>query len=86
MYYVYLIRSDSLNKNYIGQTDDLRRRMGEHLAGESKWTKRAKDWRLVYYEAFTSRKLAMNRERKLKAGARGYQELIKRVFEESGEG
>ena len=86
MYYVYLIRSDNLNKNYIGQTNDLRRRIDEHLKGESKWTKRANDWRLVYYEAFTSRKLAVNRERKLKSNARGYQELVKRVFEESGEG
>ena len=86
MYYVYLIRSESLDQFYIGQTDDLRRRIEQHQKGESEWTKRAEDWRLVYYEAFTSRKLAIIRERKLKTHARGYQELVKRVFEKSGEG
>jgi len=86
MFYVYVIRSDKLDQNYIGQTDDLKRRITEHMKGESHWTKRAKDWRLVYYEAYTSRKLAINRERQLKRHARGCQELMKRVFEKSGEG
>jgi putative endonuclease len=86
MYYVYLIRSDKLEKNYVGHTDDLKKRVNEHKNGESKWTKRADDWRLVYYEAYTSRELATNRESKLKNHARGYQELVKRVFERSGEG
>ena len=86
MYYIYLIRSENLDQFYIGQTDDLRRRVEQHQNGESRWTKRADDWRLVYYEAYTSRKLAIIRERKLKNHARGYQELVKRVFEKSGEG
>ena len=86
MYYIYLIRSENLDQFYIGQTDDLRRRVEQHQNGESRWTKRADDWRLVYYEAYTSRKLAIIREQKLKNHACGYQELVKRVFEKSGEG
>ena len=86
MFHVYLIRSKNLGQFYIGQTDDLKRRITEHNSGESKWTKKTNDWELVYYEAFTSRKLAMNREQKLKHHARGKQELLKRVIEESGEG
>ena len=86
MYYVYLIHSKTLGQYYIGQTNDLRRRLLEHNSGESKWTSRANDWKLIYYEAFTSRSLAMNREHKLKHHARGRQELLKRVIEKSGEG
>ena len=86
MYYVYLIRSETLGQYYIGQTNDLRRRLQEHNSGESNWTSRAKDWKLIYYEAFTSRNLAMKREYKLKHNSRGKQELLKRVIEKSGEG
>ena len=86
MYYVYLIRSKNIGQYYIGQTNDLRRRLSEHNSGESKWTSKTNDWELIYYEAFTSRKMAVKREYKLKHNSRGKQELLKRVIEESGEG
>ena len=86
MFYVYLLHSNQLNQYYVGQTDDLRRRLSEHKTGLSGHTSKTSDWTLVYYEAYTSRKLAMARERRLKAHARGYQELLKRAIEKSGEG
>lgn len=86
MFYVYLIRSNQLDQYYIGQTNDLRRRIEEHKTGMSKYTSRTNDWTLLYYEAYTSRKLAMKRELCLKPRARSFQELIKRVIDESGEG
>ena len=86
MFYVYVIYSEHLDLYYIGQTDDLKRRFAEHKTGKSTYTSQTTDWRLVYYEAYTSRKLAMNRERKLKPRARAFQELIKRMVDKSGEG
>ena len=86
MFYVYLIRSNQLDQYYIGQTNDLKRRVEEHKTGKSNYTSRANDWVLLYYEAYTSRRLAMKRESSLKPRARSFQELIKRVVDESGEG
>ena len=86
MFYVYIIWSDKLGLYYIGQTNDLSRRFNEHKTGLSKFTSLSDDWKLVYYEAYTSRKLAMNRETKLKPRARAFQELIKRIVDKSGEG
>ena len=86
MFYVYVIHSNLLDQYYIGQTNDLRRRIDEHKTGKSKYTKRIDDWELIYYEAYTSRSLAMKREKRLKPRARSFQELIKRIVDESGEG
>jgi len=79
MFYVYLIESKKLDVIYIGQTDDLRRRFREHKTGHSRYTSRADDWELLYYEAYTSRSLAMKRESQLKRKAKGFRELLKRV-------
>ncbi len=64
MYYVYALKGPK--QFYIGSTNDLRRRFAEHERGESKSTKNRGPWRLVYYEASTSRTDAIIRERYLK--------------------
>jgi putative endonuclease len=86
MFYVYVLHSEHLGQYYVGQTSDLRRRFKQHKTGESIYTKRSHDWNLVYYEAYTSRSLAMKRESRLKPRSRAFQELIKRIVDESGEG
>ena len=86
MYYVYIIHSKILNQYYIGQTNDLKRRIIEHKNGKSKSTSRTGDWKLVYYEAFTSRSLAMRRENKLKPRSKAFTELLKRIIDKNGEG
>lgn len=79
MYYVYLLQSLINQKIYIGYTNDLKRRFKEHNNGESKSTRRYKPWKLIYYEAFSAKKDAMIRERKLKNHGKGLNELIKRL-------
>ena len=64
MNYVYVIVNE-VNKIYIGYTKDLRNRMKEHNDGKNRSTKNHR-WRLAYYEAFSSRLDALERERKLK--------------------
>lgn len=79
MYYVYLLRSKKTGTFYIGSTADLKRRFHQHNQGMNTSTKSGVPWELVYYEAFTTKALAQERERKLKRYGRGLVELKKRL-------
>ena len=81
MYYVYIILSDKLKKKYIGSTGDLRGRFKEHNSGKSNYTAKGIPWKLIYYEAFLSKKDAITEERFLKSG-KG-RERIKYLFNRS---
>ena len=66
MYYVYLLLSEEGGK-YIGYTCDLRRRVKEHQRGENRYTaQRGRGWKLIYYEAYPTKEMALKRERTLK--------------------
>lgn len=72
MFYVYLIKSISHpEQKYIGQTDDLKRRLKQHNAGCSIHTAKYKPWELVNYFAFNSKDAALEFEQYLKTGS-GY--------------
>ena len=79
MFYVYLLRSDKNDKFYIGYSSDLRQRLQQHNQGQNISTKSGIPWQLVYYEAFQTKALAMERERKLKRYGKGLVELKKRL-------
>ncbi len=67
-YVVYVLYSDRYNKIYVGQTEDLCRRIIEHNEGIlSKYTKRYKPWRVIYTEEHESRSEALKREKQLKS-------------------
>ncbi|MBU0963539.1 GIY-YIG nuclease family protein [Patescibacteria group bacterium] len=68
MYYIYIIFSKKLNKKYIGFTNNVNRRLEQHKSGKSKFTSKAKDWNLIYYEAFLTKKDAYSEEKFLKSG------------------
>ena len=73
MHYVYALWSSRQKKFYIGQTNDLKRRIAEHKNGKTQTTDRLANWKLVYYEACLSKKDAEHRERQLKTGfGRGF--------------
>jgi putative endonuclease len=79
MYYVYLLKLENTKKNfYIGCTSDLRRRMKEHRIGNTQTTK-GKNPKLIYYEAFISKKLALKREEGLKVSGSVYNALLRRL-------
>lgn len=72
MFYVYLIKSISNpEQKYIGQTDDLKKRLRQHNAGYSIHTAKYRPWVLVNYIAFTSKDAALGFEQYLKTGS-GY--------------
>ena len=70
MFYVYLIKSISHpEQKYIGQTDDLKKRLKQHNAGYSIHTAKYKPWELVNYFAFISKDAALEFEQYLKTGS-----------------
>ena len=70
MYYVYLMFSISMpDQRYTGYTADLKRRIGAHNAGQSKYTAKYAPWRLVCYHAFADKQVAQRFEAYLKTGS-----------------
>ena len=66
MFYVYTLLS-TVNKDlYIGYSVNLKRRFFEHNNGNVKATKAYRPWKLIYYEAYGSKKDATKREKQLK--------------------
>ena len=66
MYYVYLLRSLTTSQLYLGWTTDLRRRLCEHEAGTSRYTRSRGPYELIYFEAYMHRAEAVAREASLK--------------------
>ncbi|MEE9465011.1 MAG: GIY-YIG nuclease family protein [Candidatus Neomarinimicrobiota bacterium] len=65
---VYVIRSRERD-TYVGITDDLTRRLHEHNAGYSRYTRKGADWEVIYSEEVSNRREARNREKYLKSHA-----------------
>ncbi len=70
MYYVYILRRFDNQQTYIGYTNNLKRRLGEH---------RLKKPELVYYEAYSDKRDAEERERKLKQRGQTVRRLKERL-------
>jgi putative endonuclease len=65
-FFVYIIFSASLDKYYVGYTSDLEKRLLEHNDGISVFTSKTSDWSLKYSEPYSTRDLAMKREKDIK--------------------
>ncbi|MEL7006864.1 MAG: GIY-YIG nuclease family protein [Bacteroidota bacterium] len=65
-FYVYIIYSPSKNRYYIGQTDNLNRRLEDHRNSRSGFTKGIKDWELKWSYEVSDRSEAMTLESKIK--------------------
>jgi putative endonuclease len=76
-YYVYIMTNYSKTVLYIGVTNDLSRRVGEHNNGFVKgFTQRYKCYYLIYYECFTDVNMAIQREKELKGWTREKKEEL----------
>jgi len=65
------------NSFYIGHTDDLEKRMAEHVSGYGcVYTSKRLPVQLVYAEAFSSRDEAFVAERKIKKWTRSKKEAL----------
>jgi len=69
--YVYILTNKNKTTLYIGVTNDLSRRIQEHLDGKGGvFTAKYKVHFLIYYEEFTDINLAIEREKQLKKWGR----------------
>ena len=77
-YYVYILRTSS-NTLYIGQTNNLEKRLQEHRNKASKSAKYVRffsSFELVYTEKFPTRHEVMKREWQLKQWSRAKKEAL----------
>jgi len=83
-YYVYILASKRNGTLYIGVTNDLSQRLGEHRDGlVPGFTKRYGVTRLVYYEIFDDIHVAIHRETQMKKYKREWKlNLIQKNNEE----
>ena len=80
-YAVYILENVLSAMYYIGQTENLEKRLKEHNEGKSGFTGRINgEWVLVYKEEFSDRSVAMKRERFLKKQRN--RSFYKRLIEE----
>ncbi len=79
MFYVYVLQSLINGELYVGSTNNLKVRFLQHNQGKVFSTKRYIPWKLIYYEAYMTEKLARVRESKLKNHGNSIRELKKRI-------
>lgn len=68
MYYVYILESLKDNRLYIGYTNSIRRRVGDHNLGKVQATRFRRPFKLIYYEAYINQQDATEREKYFKTG------------------
>jgi putative endonuclease len=66
IFHVYILRSQSTGQFYVGQTENLTKRVFEHNNNRTPSIKNRGLWELVHAEAFDSRAEAMRRGRQIK--------------------
>ena len=79
--FVYILTNSGNRVLYTGVTNNIYRRVLEHKYGRySSFTNRYRVTKLVYYEVFGDIRLAIHREKQIKAGSRKNKlELIAKV-------
>ena len=65
-YFVYVLYSASLNRFYIGQTNNMKARLERHNTSDGFYTSRGKPWELIWSCKKPTRSDAVKLERKLK--------------------
>jgi len=66
---VYALFDESLSEIYVSMTNDLERRLTEHKRGQSSYTRKFKNFRLIYQECHPDYAQARKREKFFKNGS-----------------
>ena len=69
LYSVYVLRSLTSHKYYVGMAIDIHKRLEEHNKGKSKFTKGHRPWEIIYHEVVGITKDARKREKYFKSNA-----------------
>jgi putative endonuclease len=73
MFFVYILYSPSIQKYYVGHTDNFERRFIEHNTGQTIFSANGKPWIFIYKTEQSTRSEAMKLELKIKKrGIRRY--------------
>ena len=67
LFRVYILLSESTERYYIGQTQNLEERLSYHNANYSKSLKNRGPWKLIHVESYQTRSEAVRRERQIKS-------------------
>jgi putative endonuclease len=78
MFYTYVLKSFKNGNLYTGSTNNIVRRLSEHNNGQTKYTKIAGPFELIYKETYNTKTEAIKREKFLKTG-KG-RELLKEIL------
>jgi putative endonuclease len=79
MHCVYLLECQDDKSWYIGQTNDLKKRLKDHQSGNGcRTTALKKSWKLIYCEFYVNHEDAIGREKFLKSGS-GYKYLRRQL-------
>ena len=65
-YSIYILRSQSSGKFYIGCSSDPVRRFEEHFCNKSSSTRRRGPWQVVWTESYNNKTEALKREKQIK--------------------
>ncbi len=79
-FFIYILKSETA-EFYVGQTRDLRLRLGEHRDGKTKSIS-GRDSRLQYYEEVSSRESAELREVELKKLLHSNERMIRKMIQD----
>jgi putative endonuclease len=69
MHYTYILQSQKDSSYYTGSTSDLKSRLEKHNDGEVTYSAKKRPWKLAWYCAFPTKKLAVDFELYLKQGS-----------------
>ena len=67
MYFVYILKSLTVLRYYIGSSENVARRLSDHNSGKVKSTKAYQPWEVVYLEKFNIESDALKREKQIKS-------------------
>jgi len=65
-YFLYILKSGRVEKYYTGISQNPKRRLEYHNSIEKGFTSRYRPWKIVFVKEFSSKKEAMQMERKIK--------------------
>ena len=65
-YYTYILQSQKDGRFYIGQTQDVSKRLERHNAGSENYTSKFMPWKIVWFKTFDDRKKSYKLEQILK--------------------
>jgi putative endonuclease len=69
MFFVYILESLKNGKRYVGYTSKTpEQRLKEHNSGSNKFTSQNSPFELIYSEVYSTKTMAMSREKFLKSG------------------